>query len=624
MVPEVASARSAEEDAANTLYTEGKRAFEEGRHGAALGLFQKAYEVLQNDFIRYYLGRTHAALGQCESALDYFGELKRTLPPAPREERRKVEVSCRLDLATSGLDSYRCHEALETIKPIATRLRSPEHRRRFSALQATAQKCTDVFGTRTSLGQKAARYYAEARAALRAGRTSKALMLADKSLASKASRPAAAVEAIALAKLGRCRVAIGRLDAAIPHANGEDGHIMGELSLRCRMSEAKRLLKGGTCYEIIRMLEPLEGKLSKADDLWRRQKINWCRPHAAPFPTDSAPNKAAYGLFKAAREAREGAEPQASTRANGLYEKALKLSEQPLIRSELSRVQVVAQGCDASLKTLSKLPEEARRAEDRALMEICTRYPPAPPLSGAALGRHVEALMEVLSLRDAGVYLQAISRLDLIETRVSPALRALRADLLYGAGRCDDYVADVEKLSASERARVVEASTRLAECRPPTPEAQNEGQATTTGLSKEEPTPPVAPALHDTRGTSALGHGLAPWLTLGAGAALSVAGIALGVVWFDDKGRYDAAQSSYESGTGDEALAALQTMEELSGRAELSSGLAIGLGAAGAVALGVGLYLLLSDDPASWNTEGPVLSLYPSVSPSHVGIGGTF
>ena len=195
-------AENPEEAAANLLYTDGKAAFDAGRYAAALTLFQQAYEVLQNDFIRFNLGRTHAALGQCEKALSHFDELKTRLPPGPRELRRVDEVSCRLRLAAGHLDGFRCHEALETLAPIDRRVRSPDERRRFAALRGTATQCTDVFGTRTAIGQKAARLYAEALTALRASHSTRALALAQESLAAKPSRPAASVEAIALGACG--------------------------------------------------------------------------------------------------------------------------------------------------------------------------------------------------------------------------------------------------------------------------------------------------------------------------------------------------------------------------------------------------------------------------------------
>ena len=180
-----ASAQTPEEAAANLLYTDGKTAFDQGRYTQALTLFQQAYEVLQNDFIRFYLGRTQAALGHCDRALAHFGKLSTRLPSGPRQLRRAAEVQCRLRLATGHLDGFRCHEALQTLQPIAKQLDKPDERRRFAALQGTAKRCTDVFGTRTAIGQEAARLYAQARTALRASDAAKALALARKSLAAK-------------------------------------------------------------------------------------------------------------------------------------------------------------------------------------------------------------------------------------------------------------------------------------------------------------------------------------------------------------------------------------------------------------------------------------------------------
>jgi tetratricopeptide (TPR) repeat protein len=123
-------AQAPEEAAANLLYTDGKAAFDKGDFAQALTLFQQAFEVLQNDFIRFNLGRTHAALGQCDRALVHFGDLTTRLPSGPRELRRAAEVRCRLALGAAHLDGYRCHEALEVLKPIAQKLKAPESRRR--------------------------------------------------------------------------------------------------------------------------------------------------------------------------------------------------------------------------------------------------------------------------------------------------------------------------------------------------------------------------------------------------------------------------------------------------------------------------------------------------------------
>ncbi|MGB0590263.1 MAG: tetratricopeptide repeat protein [Myxococcota bacterium] len=621
-------AKSAEEEAANVLYTDGQTAFERGRYSKALTLFQRANEVLENDFIRFYLGRSYTALNQCEQALEHFDQLSAPLPPAPREQRRQDEVRCRLRLAAAYLDGYRCHESLETLKPIDRQVRHPDSRRQFAALQATAKQCTDVFGTRTSVGQRAARFYAEARSAMRKGNTPLALKLSDKSLAAKPSRPAAAVEAIALGKLGRCQVAIPRLEAAMPHANAEDAHIMGELSVSCRLSEGKRLLKGGSCYQIIQMLEPLKGKLKGADDLWRRQKINWCRPHATPFPTDTAPRKSAYALFKEARTARDGGGDAAAGKVSSLYAMALKLADEPVIRRELAHAQVPAQGCEAAAATMAQLAEELQTDADKALIETCRRYVPEPALTGGALAGHVRGVLEVLALRDAGVHLQAISRLDALATKGSPGCRGLRADLLYGAGRCDDYVAEVDGIPASDRARVSDVAQRLAECREPVEVAATPSSDDAPAVTPESTvvTPSNTPSPSGDEGR------LLPWITVGSGAALMTAGVAFTVAWAEAQGRYDEARQHYDvvvnagvnlAGDNPE-LSARLAMDAISDEQALYSGLAIGLGAAGAVALGVGLFFALTDAGDSGSSRAPALSLYPVVSPSHLGLGGRF
>jgi hypothetical protein len=56
----------------------------------------------------------------------------------------------------------------------------------------------------------------------------------------------------------------------------------------------------------------------------------------------------------------------------------------------------------------------------------------------------------------------------------------------------------------------------------------------------------------------------------------------------------------------------------------LYSGLALGMGLAGAAAVTVGVILMVTggDDPAG--PEAPSASLYPVIGPGHVGLGGQF
>jgi len=618
-------AELAEEEAAKLLYEDGKTSFEKKEHLQALTLFQQAYEVLQNDFIRFYLGRTHAALNQCNRALEHFATIESPLPSAPKEERRKVEVQCRLEIATRHLDTYRCHEALELLKPIDRELRAPESRRRFSALQATAKACTDVFGTRTSLGQEAARYYAEARSALRAGRVTESLTYADKSLASKPSRPAASVEAIALGRLGRCQAAIHRLDSAIPHANSEDAHIMDELVVRCRLSEAKRLLKGGTCYDIIAMLDPLKGKLSGQEEIWRKQKVNWCRPHATAFALNSAPRKAAYKLYQAAKEAFDTGTKEGAERSMTLLIKALKLVHEPVIYRELARIQALSLGCSASLETLNKLAPEALTSNKLRLQELCQRYPPHESLASDKRREYVSGVMEVLALRNAGVYRQALARLTTLTHREAPALRALRLDLVYGAGRCEDYVDYARSLNTEAKGFARDLDARVQECtqvntpKPEDKKAEPSLAQVPTPLLKSQSSP-----------SSRASSSLVAWSTIGSGAALGALGVTFALLWADGASRYDDARVLYQEGSADEALLAVRRLDELDAEASLYSGLSIGFGVAGALALGLGIALLVDEKSGPEDAKGRELdgshsrALYPLLSPSYVGIGGQF
>ena len=302
-----------------------------------------------------------------------------------------------------------------------------------------------------------------------------------------------------------------------------------------------------------------------------------------------------------------------------LYTKALKLADEVVIRRELAAIAVESEGCPLTIRTLEGVAPERRTDADRALLETCRRYQAEPVLSGPAQGEHVRALLAILALRDAGVPLQAIAQLDTLATRSASGLKALRADLLHAAGRCDDYVAEVDAMSEPLRQKVSEVSQRVAECRQPAQEVAAEIAAVT----EQRPSPPGdAPGLATTL-TLAQTDTWA-WTSLGSGAALMVAGGAFTAMWLDAKGRHEDAQARYSTGSADEAVAAAAEMARVDDEGALYSGLALGLGLTGTVALTLGVIFLVAGAEAPVTREPATAALYPMVGPDRFGLYGRF
>ena len=248
-----------------------------------------------------------------------------------------------------------------------------------------------------------------------------------------------------------------------------------------------------------------------------------------------------------------------------------------------------------------------------AIADACTRHAAPADVTGEALHAHVAGVREVLRLRAAGAFPQAQAHLKTLATANAPTLQALALDLVYDTGRCDDFTAGYEAASPEAHAVVTDGAARLAECQAaPEPSVDPPSAPTVADVA-------TLSAESDGGGSSSLG-----WITLSSGAALAGASVACLALWADASGRHAEAQDLYLRGTPDEALLALPDMETAAADGALFSGLGVGLGVAGAAALGVGLLMVLSGDDAPDDGEAPSTALYPVVGPGHVGLGGSF
>ena len=123
----------------------------------------------------------------------------------------------------------------------------------------------------------------------------------------------------------------------------------------------------------------------------------------------------------------------------------------------------------------------------------------------------------------------------------------------------------------------------------------------------------------------ALGSGdTLAWVTLGTGAALAGAGAAFAGMWADAQTRHADAQALYDTGPADDALAAFAAMTVAEEDGGLYSGLAIGLGLAGAAAVTVGVIMMVTGGDDSAAPAPASATLYPVIGPGHVGLGGQF
>jgi len=597
-------AATPEEEAALLMFRDGRKLFDERKYSQALTRFEKAWKVVQNDFLRYYIGRTYKELGRCDDAIEYLSPLAGKVPAEAERARAAAEASCRFERAKARMSAWKCEAALEDLRALPLNGLGRKDQNAADAMTARAERCVEVFNTHTPAGQRAARSFDEARRAIEAGDAAKALYAAEDSLRARKSKPAKLVKAAALAALNRCVDALPvlkELRGGLPEAAEER---RARLETDCMLREARRLVEADKCREAMPLLIGLDGRLSRGDERWRRTKANYCAPRATDFLTDTTEAKAAYKLYLAAKKAEAAGNVD---RALDLYGKALGFQEEPVIRHAAAALALREGRCAVVLRHLGKLPATPKKLEDLAAKEACERYAPTMAAASPA-GR--AALVDGLRLRSVRDHYHADKRLNAVDgAEADVEFWLLRQEVRWAMRDCDGFLLALREAPPGAVERLPHAKEREAECK--------------LKVDATEPTvaSPSAPEEGARGGDTTLA-----WVAVGGGAALVAVAAGLGAGYAGQSSAMEDAAHIYNT-TPDEALAAKakRDYDAAASSARTLSGAAWAAGILGAGAVGTGLYLLLTADGGAPSGDGRVdVGWRPLLWPGGLGVSGSF
>ena len=571
-----------EERAAAPLYQEGRALFKAKRYPEALSQLSKAWGIVKNDSLRFYLGLTYAALDRCPESLPFLTQLRGRLGSSQRafeRQRKEAELRCRQVVAQAELDSWRCHTALEVLADLKGKA--------ADLTRDDARLCLKRFDTRRDEGRRAAKRHGEARALMERGRYREAAKAARDSLGIVKSPAAAAVLAISLSKTRQCAQALVVLGPHQGKFETDDADAVATIQTRCLLTLARRDVKAGNCKAAMPRLEALNGRLKGADERWRAAKRDWCAPRATEFLTNTTDTKAAHSLFLAARQASmEGRFPRAAE----LFGKALKLSDQAVMRREYAQLLIRTSGCDAAVATLEKIPEDDREPDDTRLLEACEAYPPGAGLTGEQRHRYMAGVLKGLDALGQGETGQAAKAWEsVVAFGGSPGLARALADLLFDVRRCDQF------FKAAERA------TRLGA--PPAHLSKKRVACGGSAVVKQDPRVPPSLVVPEPDPPSR------PYFTWGLASLITGAVLAGGAVPFivDYAGLQGSVAHSVEEKTKNEQ------------RGLRDSALAYTLGGVGLGLVVTGAVLLALPEPAP---DGVIIQ--PALGLGAVGIWGRF
>ena len=598
-----AHAATPEEEAALLMFRDGRKLFDAGQYQAALTRFEKAWNVVRNDFLRYYIGRTYKELGRCDDAIEYLSPLAGKVPAEAERERAAAEASCRLDRARKRMAQWACAAALDDLRALPPGGLGRKEQSAADAMTARAERCVEVFDTHTPAGQRAARSFDEARRAIEAGEAAKALDAAEDSLHARPSAPAKLVRAAALSQLDRCGEALpvlAELRGGLPEA--AEGR-RGRLETECMLREARRFVGADKCREAMPLLIALDGRVSRADERWRRTKANYCAPRATDFFTDSTESKAAYKLYLAAKKAQAAGNVD---RALDLYSKALGFKEEPVVRHAAASLALREGRCPVVLGHLAKLPKTPKKLEDAAAREACSRYTSTVAAASPA-GRATP--VEGLRLRSEGDFRHAAKRLGAVDSGQGDLdLWLLRQEVRWAGDDCEGYLQGLGVAPAGGLARLPDGDARRAQCQ------------TKVDASKPVVAIPAAPV------EEGRDHTTLAWVAVGGGAALVAVAAGLGAGYAGQSSAMADAAKIYNT-TPDEGAAAKakRDYDDAASSARTLSGVAWAAGVLGVGAVGTGVYLLLTADESAPRGEGEVdVSLRPLLWPGGLGVSASF
>lgn len=173
-----------EEQAALIVYEEGRKLFKKRRFGDAIVRFEKAFAIVKNKFVVFYLGRTYAQLGRCKEALPHLSALRGKLPPRQAKIVTNDLRGCRLRLATADAATGRCAEAQVALDgaPAKPSRANAAALKTATAAVAGCWRAKAPFPTRTPSEAAALKLFAAARVAAHRGRLARGIELVQKAL----------------------------------------------------------------------------------------------------------------------------------------------------------------------------------------------------------------------------------------------------------------------------------------------------------------------------------------------------------------------------------------------------------------------------------------------------------
>lgn len=538
--------RQAQEDAAHLVYEEGRRLFAEGKLADALDRFEKANAVLDNVFIRFYLGLTYARVDRCDEALDHLSAVREQVAAADaarEKERAEAEAGCRLVRARAALSDFRCRDALTETEPVRGAAVRKALRSDLDAIEREARTCDATFDTSGTAGRSGARRLAEARAHLAAGRTEEAAASAEASIRAAPTGAANLLLAVARVRSKRCPEGLEALARAEALGPTGSGPLADEVRKACLTT-------------------------SSAQAAWKLYEI---------------------GVKELVRE-----DP---AKAESAFRNALVLYDAPHLRRGLAEALYRGKGdCPAAVLELRRIPEPERIARDLAFAGACTGFGPPADLSGKERRLWLDHLRETLLAREEGRTADALQSAEAAQ-KIEDAepLGHLVADLVLAAGDCEAF-----SRAAARWPRPTDPDTARRCLGGGDPEPGD-------GASPSRPEPDPATAVEVAAVREAPRSRVLEWTLVGSGAALTAgsAWFFLDLVGQNEIIDETAAESA--QATGDEFEAIQKRHETAKDRASLDQIVGAGLAVAGVAAIVTGSILFAAEDEQTSQATGPAI-----------------
>jgi tetratricopeptide (TPR) repeat protein len=383
---------------------------------------------------------------------------------------------------------------------------------------------------------------------------------------------------------------------------------------RCQLSEARARVEADDCKGAMPHLEALAGTLDPEQEKWREEKAAYCEPRSKEFTTDTPLRAAAHDLFLAARAAGRAGN---GSKATALYEKALQLADEPIIRRELALVVVATRGCAIAADLLRGIPGPVREQADKDLETACGELAPKAALEPARMKPYADQIMGGLKARREGRLAEAHTAFAAASrTGVAPAVEVIVIDLLFELKRCRAYGIAMTDAAKSVRLAVTDGRARLATCGI---DAQEVGFA---ALGARRPGGPA----NGVMGSLASADRTVAWSVLGGGVLLAGTALVQLAMASDAQSEADGHAAVFDSPTDpDDAVAAFAAMGDAKGRASDARTSAAIVGFAGAAALVTGAVLYFTNDSGSpASGESSTTFATPVLGPNYLGVRASF